>query len=219
MLAARFRRRGNARSKASSAAYRQGFTPNQTANNGWIAHASACSPGSSASSARAVVRRPPSKARDAGGGRGADRRQNYQVLQFNPRPAAGARSKLSPGSISGRPVAAPGGLEPPPGTVRVPGRADLRPADPIADIIATTTRGLCGPAIGHARPSACWMRQGLRTPRRLFPNGRVIELTAMPGGGCVMSFTDITACEAEQGLGAPTSRWNSGSERTRNSRS
>ncbi|WP_410961212.1 PAS-domain containing protein, partial [Salmonella sp. SAL4457] len=38
---------------------------------------------------------------------------------------------------------------------------------------------------------------------RLFPNGRVIELIGnpMPGGGFVMSFTDITAYrEAEQGL-------------------
>src|SRR5690606_37164216 len=41
-----------------------------------------------------------------------------------------------------------------------------------------------------------WMRQGkAHTSERLFPNGRVIELIGnpMPGGGFVMSFTDITA--------------------------
>ncbi|MNQ82147.1 Sensory/regulatory protein RpfC [compost metagenome] len=46
------------------------------------------------------------------------------------------------------------------------------------------------------------MRQGrAHTSERLFPNGRVIELIGnpMPGGGFVMSFTDITAFrEAEQ---------------------
>jgi signal transduction histidine kinase len=48
------------------------------------------------------------------------------------------------------------------------------------------------------------MRQGrAHTSERLFPNGRVIELIGnpMPGGGFVMSFTDITAFrEAEQAL-------------------
>jgi len=51
-----------------------------------------------------------------------------------------------------------------------------------------------------------WMRQGrAHTSERLFPNGRVIELIGnpMPGGGFVMSFTDITAFrEAEQALTA-----------------
>jgi len=49
-----------------------------------------------------------------------------------------------------------------------------------------------------------WMRQGrAHTSERLFPNGRVIELIGnpMPGGGFVMSFTDITPFrEAEQAL-------------------
>jgi signal transduction histidine kinase/CheY-like chemotaxis protein len=48
------------------------------------------------------------------------------------------------------------------------------------------------------------MRQGrAHTSERMFPNGRVIELIGnpMPGGGFVMSFTDITAFrEAEQAL-------------------
>src|SRR5690606_38683927 len=48
------------------------------------------------------------------------------------------------------------------------------------------------------------MRQGTaHTSERMFPNGRVIELIGnpMPGGGFVMSFTDITAFrEAERGL-------------------
>lgn len=68
------------------------------------------------------------------------------------------------------------------------------------------------------------MRQGTpHTSERLFPNGRVIELIGnpMPGGGFVMSFTDITAYrEPNRASRAPTSRWNSGSRSVpRNSRS
>ena len=52
--------------------------------------------------------------------------------------------------------------------------------------------------------SLYWMRQGTaHTSERLFPNGRVIELIGnpMPGGGFVMSFTDITEFrEAERAL-------------------
>jgi hypothetical protein len=51
----------------------------------------------------------------------------------------------------------------------------------------------------------------------LFPNGRVIELIGnpMPGGGFVMSFTDITAFrEAEQALPKPTKAWSDGWPRT-----
>ncbi|CAM5421548.1 histidine kinase OS=Stutzerimonas stutzeri OX=316 GN=CXK99_21050 PE=3 SV=1 [Stutzerimonas stutzeri] len=48
------------------------------------------------------------------------------------------------------------------------------------------------------------MRQGrAHTSERLFPNGRVVELIGnpMPGGGFVMSFSDITAYrEAERAL-------------------
>ncbi len=78
---------------------------------------------------------------------------------------------------------------------------------PIADIIRyNAERGLCGPgeAQVHVARRLHWMRQGrAHTSERLFPNGRVIELIGnpMPGGGFVMSFTDITAFrEAEQAL-------------------
>ncbi|WPO98945.1 NahK/ErcS family hybrid sensor histidine kinase/response regulator [Pseudomonas sp. HR96] len=78
---------------------------------------------------------------------------------------------------------------------------------PIADIIRyNAERGLCGPgeAEVHVARRLHWMRQGrAHTSERLFPNGRVIELIGnpMPGGGFVMSFTDITAYrEAESAL-------------------
>ncbi|MNO80502.1 Sensory/regulatory protein RpfC [compost metagenome] len=78
---------------------------------------------------------------------------------------------------------------------------------PIADIIRyNAERGLCGPgeAEVHVARRLHWMRQGrAHTSERMFPNGRVIELIGnpMPGGGFVMSFTDITAFrEAEQAL-------------------
>jgi len=70
---------------------------------------------------------------------------------------------------------------------------------PIADIIRyNAERGLCGPGDveEHVSKRLHWMRQGnAHTSERLFPNGRVIELIGnpMPGGGFVMSFTDITA--------------------------
>jgi signal transduction histidine kinase/CheY-like chemotaxis protein len=78
---------------------------------------------------------------------------------------------------------------------------------PIADNIRyNAERGLCGPgeAEVHVARRLHWMRQGrAHTSERLFPNGRVIELIGnpMPGGGFVMSFTDITAFrEAAQAL-------------------
>ncbi|MNO57870.1 Non-motile and phage-resistance protein [compost metagenome] len=78
---------------------------------------------------------------------------------------------------------------------------------PIADIIRyNAERGLCGPgeAQVHVARRLHWMRQGrAHSSERLFPNGRVIELIGnpMPGGGFVMSFTDITPFrEAEQAL-------------------
>ncbi|MNE12003.1 Non-motile and phage-resistance protein [compost metagenome] len=78
---------------------------------------------------------------------------------------------------------------------------------PIADIIRfNAERGLCGPGEveSHVARRLYWMRQGRpHTSERLFPNGRVIELIGnpMPGGGFVMSFTDITAFrQAERDL-------------------
>jgi signal transduction histidine kinase len=78
---------------------------------------------------------------------------------------------------------------------------------PIADIIRyNAERGLLGPgeAEVHVARRLHWMRQGrAHTSERLFPNGQVIELIGnpMPGGGFVMSFSDITAFrEAEHAL-------------------
>ncbi|WP_213879867.1 PAS domain-containing hybrid sensor histidine kinase/response regulator [Pseudomonas sp. dw_358] len=78
---------------------------------------------------------------------------------------------------------------------------------PIADIIRfNAERGLCGPgeAEVHVARRLHWMRQGrAHTSERMFPNGQTIELIGnpMPGGGFVMSFTDITAYrDAELGL-------------------
>ena len=78
---------------------------------------------------------------------------------------------------------------------------------PIADLIlCNARRGLCGPGNPqmHVEKRVNWMRRGTaHRSERLFPNGRVIEIIGnpMPGGGFVMSFTDITAFrEAEKGL-------------------
>ena len=70
---------------------------------------------------------------------------------------------------------------------------------PLADLIRfNAERGLCGPGDPdvHVERRLNYIRQGnAHTSERLFPNGRVIELIGnpMPGGGFVMSFTDITA--------------------------
>lgn len=78
---------------------------------------------------------------------------------------------------------------------------------PIADLIlCNAQRGLCGPGSAqmHVTKRVNWMRQGTaHRSERLFPNGRAIEIIGnpMPGGGFVMSFTDITAFRrAEKGL-------------------
>ena len=78
---------------------------------------------------------------------------------------------------------------------------------PIADLIlCNARRGICGPGDPemHMEKRVNWMRKGTaHRSERLFPTGRVIEIIGnpMPGGGFVMSFTDITAFrEAEAGL-------------------
>ncbi len=78
---------------------------------------------------------------------------------------------------------------------------------PVAELIRfNAKRGLLGPGDveEHVSKRLYWMRQGTaHTSERLFPNGRVIELIGnpMPGGGFVMSFTDITEFrEAERAL-------------------
>jgi signal transduction histidine kinase len=78
---------------------------------------------------------------------------------------------------------------------------------PVAELIRfNAERGLLGGGDieEHVSKRLYWMRQGTaHTSERLFPNGRVIELIGnpMPGGGFVMSFTDITEFrEAERAL-------------------
>ncbi|NNN45555.1 MULTISPECIES: PAS domain-containing hybrid sensor histidine kinase/response regulator [unclassified Vibrio] len=69
---------------------------------------------------------------------------------------------------------------------------------PIADIIRhNAEKGLCGPGDPeeHVRKRVYYLEQGSRhTSSRMRPDGRVIEVQGnpMPGGGFVMSFTDIT---------------------------
>lgn len=78
----------------------------------------------------------------------------------------------------------------PPGLIQV-GR-------PIADVIRhNAQQGLCGPGDPeeHVRRRVYHLEQGTRhTSSRIRPDGRVIEVQGnpMPGGGFVMSFTDIT---------------------------
>jgi Na+/proline symporter/signal transduction histidine kinase/CheY-like chemotaxis protein len=78
---------------------------------------------------------------------------------------------------------------------------------PIADVIRHNAQGgLCGPGDPeeHVRRRIYYLEQGSRhTSSRIRPDGRVIEVQGnpMPGGGFVMSFTDITVFrDAEQAL-------------------
>jgi len=80
---------------------------------------------------------------------------------------------------------------------------------PIAEIIRfNAERGMLGSSDVEESVAKrlYWMRQGTaHSYERVFPNGRVIELIGnpMPGGGFVMSFTDITEFrEAERALKA-----------------
>ncbi|WP_064601621.1 PAS domain-containing hybrid sensor histidine kinase/response regulator [Photobacterium sp. J15] len=87
----------------------------------------------------------------------------------------------------------------PPGLIQV-GR-------PIADVIRHNARqGLCGPGDveEHVAKRVAHLKRGTaHTSARTRPDGLVIEVQGnpMPGGGFVMSFTDITAFrQAEQAL-------------------
>tara|TARA_R110000850_G_scaffold31638_12_gene86764 strand:+ start:18333 stop:21815 length:3483 start_codon:yes stop_codon:yes gene_type:complete len=78
---------------------------------------------------------------------------------------------------------------------------------PIADLILyNASRGLCGPGDPreHVTKRINWMRKGnAHRSERQLPSGQVIEIIGnpMPGGGFVMSFTDITEFRrAEQAL-------------------
>ncbi|MFK3799531.1 NahK/ErcS family hybrid sensor histidine kinase/response regulator [Pseudomonas sp. NPDC088444] len=209
-LSARFVGEERAQQSFIRFAYRQGkgFNPNQNANGEWIAHTERLLAGVlGTSSTRAVV-----KAAIEGRDmqledvvRIAD--EASEVLQFNRALLQGAIENITQGisvvDQSLRLVAwndrylelfnYPDGL--------------ISVGRPIADIIRyNAERGLLGPgeAEVHVARRLHWMRQGrAHTSERLFPNGRVIELIGnpMPGGGFVMSFTDITAFrEAEQAL-------------------
>lgn len=209
-LAARFVGEERARQSFIRFAYRQGkgFNPNQNADGEWIAHTERLLAGVlGASSTRAVV-----KAAIEGREmqledvvRIAD--EASEVLQFNRALLQGAIENITQGiSVVDQSLKLVAWnrrylelFNYPEGLISV-GR-------PIADIIRyNAERGLCGPgeAQVHVARRLHWMRQGrAHTSERLFPNGRVIELIGnpMPGGGFVMSFTDITAFrEAEQAL-------------------
>ncbi|MFW0758428.1 NahK/ErcS family hybrid sensor histidine kinase/response regulator [Pseudomonas sp. H11T01] len=209
-LAARFVGEERARQSFIRFAYRQGkgFNPNQNADGEWIAHTERLLAGVlGASSTRAVV-----KAAIEGREmqledvvRIAD--EASEVLQFNRALLQGAIENITQGiSVVDQSLKLVAWnrrylelFNYPDGLIRI-GR-------PIADIIRyNAERGLCGPgeAEVHVARRLHWMRQGrAHTSERLFPNGRVIELIGnpMPGGGFVMSFTDITAFrEAEQAL-------------------
>lgn len=210
MLAARFVGEDRARQSFTRFAFKQGksFNPAQNANAEWIIHTERLLASVlGASSARAVV-----KAAIEGREmqvedvvRIAD--EASEVLQFNRALLQGAIENISQGlSVVDQSLQLVAWnhryielFDYPEGLIQV-GR-------PIGDIIRfNAERGLLGdgdPDL-HVRKRLAWMRQG--TPHkseRLFPNGRVIELIGnpMPGGGFVMSFTDITAFrEAERAL-------------------
>ncbi|MGQ7815271.1 hybrid sensor histidine kinase/response regulator [Metapseudomonas furukawaii] len=210
MLASRFVGEERARQSFIRFAYRSGisFNPAQNANQDWITHTERLLAGVlGASSARAVV-----KAAIEGREmqvedvvRIAD--EASEVLQFNRALLQGAIENINQGiSVVDQSLRLVAWnrrylelFEYPDGLISV-GR-------PIAEIIRyNAERGLCGPGEveSHVARRLFWMRQGTpHTSERLFPNGRVIELIGnpMPGGGFVMSFTDITAYrQAEQAL-------------------
>ncbi|WP_263138531.1 PAS domain-containing hybrid sensor histidine kinase/response regulator [Pseudomonas sp. RIT-PI-AD] len=210
MLAGRFVGEERARQSFVRFASRQGkdFNALQNANAEWITHTERLLAGVlGASSARAVV-----KAAIEGREmqvedvvRIAD--EASEVLQFNRALLQGAIENITQGiSVVDQSLRLVAWnhryqelFEYPEGLISV-GR-------PIAEIIRyNAERGLCGPgdAEAHVARRLYWMRQGTaHTSERLFPNGRVIELIGnpMPGGGFVMSFTDITAFrEAERAL-------------------
>lgn len=209
-LAARFVGEERARQSFLRYAYRQGkgFNPNQNADGEWIAHTERLLAGVLGSSSTRAVVKAAIEGRDMqleDVVRIAD--EASEVLQFNRALLQGAIENITQGisviDQSLRLVAwnhrylelfnYPDGL--------------ISVGRPIADIIRyNAERGLCGPgeAQVHVARRLHWMRQGrAHTSERLFPNGRVIELIGnpMPGGGFVMSFTDITAYrEAAQAL-------------------
>jgi Na+/proline symporter/signal transduction histidine kinase len=209
-LANRFVGEDRARQSFMRFAFRQGkaFDPNQTANSDWIAHTERLLAGVlGASSTRAVV-----KAAIEGREMQVEDvvrivDEASEVLQFNRALLQGAIENITQGiSVVDQSLRLVAWnhryielFNYPDGQVYV-GR-------PVAELIRfNAERGLLGPGDieEHVNKRLYWMRQGTaHTSERLFPNGRVIELIGnpMPGGGFVMSFTDITEFrEAERAL-------------------
>ncbi|HUE94041.1 hybrid sensor histidine kinase/response regulator [Pseudomonas sp.] len=210
LLANRFVGEDRARQSFMRFAFRQGkaFDPNQTANSDWIAHTERLLAGVlGASSTRAVV-----KAAIEGREMQVEDvvrivDEASEVLQFNRALLQGAIENITQGiSVVDQSLRLVAWnhryielFNYPEGQVYV-GR-------PVAELIRfNAERGLLGPGNTeeHVNKRLYWMRQGTaHTSERLFPNGRVIELIGnpMPGGGFVMSFTDITEFrEAERAL-------------------
>jgi len=209
-LAARFVGDERARDSFVRFARSQGkdFNANQNADNAWIGHTERLLAGVLGSSSTRAVVKAAIEGRDMqleDVVRIAD--EASEVLQFNRALLQGAIENITQGiSVIDRSLRLVAWnrrylelFDYPEGLIGV-GR-------PIADIIRyNADRGLCGPgeAEVHVARRLHWMRQGrAHTSERLFPNGQVIELIGnpMPGGGFVMSFTDITAYrDAEHAL-------------------
>lgn len=210
MLSARFVGEERARQSFIRFAYRQGkgFSPGQTASGEWIAHTERLLAGVlGASSARAVV-----KAAIEGREMQVEDvvrivDEASEVLQFNRTLLQGAIENITQGlSVVDQSLRLVAWnrrylemFDYPEGLIQV-GR-------PIADIIRfNAERGLFGE--GDAELAVAkrlyWMRQGTaHSYERTLPDGRIIELIGnpMPGGGFVMSFSDITAFrQAEKAL-------------------
>ncbi len=212
MLASRFVGEERALDSFSQFARRQGkaFNSAQPANSEWIAHTERLLAGVlGASSTRAVVK---------AAIEGRDMQvedvvrivdEASEVLQFNRALLQGAIENISQGiSVVDQSLRLVAWnqryleiFDYPDGLICV-GR-------PIAEIIRfNAERGMLGSADVEESVAKrlYWMRQGTaHSYERVFPNGRVIELIGnpMPGGGFVMSFTDITEFrEAERALKA-----------------
>ncbi|MFF7710453.1 PAS-domain containing protein [Pseudomonas sp. NPDC007930] len=209
-LAGRFVGEARAHASFNQFAEAQGkaFNPNQRADNTWIAHTERLLAGVLGSSSTRAVVKAAIEGRDMqleDVVRIAD--EASEVLQFNRALLQGAIENINQGvSVVDQNLHLVAWnhrylelFNYPDGLIAV-GR-------PIADIIRfNAERGFCGPgeAEVHVARRLHWMRQGrAHTSERVFPNGQVIELIGnpMPGGGFVMSFTDITAFrEAERAL-------------------
>ncbi|MEH6564700.1 MAG: PAS domain-containing hybrid sensor histidine kinase/response regulator [Halopseudomonas sp.] len=200
-LAARFV--GSERAEASFDAYARsqgnGFVGSHTADSGWITLTERLLAGVlGASSARIVV-----KAAIEGRDMQFDDvvrivDEASEVLQFNRGLLQGAIENITQGiSVVDKSLRLVAWnyrylemFEYPEGLITI-GR-------PIADIILhNAQRGLCGPGDpqSHVNKRIAWMQQGTaHRSERMFPNGSVIEIIGnpMPGGGFVMSFTDIS---------------------------